>query len=71
MELEEVGWEEYLWGEGVTVIEAAEKMGQRRPEERLDVVLVRAGVRRRRLVLVGYGRRFHLLVKALAMRGGR
>ena len=70
-ELEEVGWEEYLWGEGVTVIEAAEKIGQRLPEERLDVVLVREGVRRRRLVLVGYGRRFHLLVKALAMRGGR
>jgi tRNA threonylcarbamoyladenosine biosynthesis protein TsaE len=70
-ELEEVGWEEYLWGEGVTVIEATEQIGQRLPQERLDVVLVREGVRRRRLVLVGYGRRFHRLVKALATRGGR
>jgi tRNA threonylcarbamoyladenosine biosynthesis protein TsaE len=70
-ELEEVGWEEYLWGDGVAVIEATEKIGQRLPGERLDVVLVREGVRRRRLVLVGYGRRFQLLVKALATRGGR
>jgi tRNA threonylcarbamoyladenosine biosynthesis protein TsaE len=67
-ELEELGWEEYLCGEGVTVIEAAEKIGQRLPEERLDVLLVREGAQRRRLVLVGYGRRFHPLVKALTMR---
>jgi tRNA threonylcarbamoyladenosine biosynthesis protein TsaE len=68
-ELDEIGWEEYLCGEGVTVIEAAEKLGQRLPQERLDVLLVREGDRRRRLVLVGYGRRFYPLVKALAMRG--
>lgn len=67
-ELEGIGWEEYLYGQGVTVIEAAEKMGSRLPEERLDVVLGREGPRRRRLTLVGYGRRFQSLVDALALR---
>ncbi len=67
-ELEGIGWEEYLYGQGVTVIEAAEKLGLRQPQERLDVVLKREGVRRRRLSLVPYGRRFVSLVTALAIR---
>lgn len=66
-ELEGIGWEEMLYGDGVTVIEAAEKMGQKLPEERLDVVLGREGMRRRRLMLVGYGHRFQALLKTLAM----
>jgi tRNA threonylcarbamoyladenosine biosynthesis protein TsaE len=53
-ELEGIGWEEYLYGAGITVIEAAEKMMEvRLPEDRLDIVLERDGVRRRRLTLVG------------------
>ncbi|MFQ5882063.1 MAG: tRNA (adenosine(37)-N6)-threonylcarbamoyltransferase complex ATPase subunit type 1 TsaE [Candidatus Methylomirabilales bacterium] len=70
-ELEGIGWEEYLYGNGVTIIEAAEKMDCRLPQERLDVMLGREGVRRRRLILVGYGRRFGPLVNALAMRRPR
>lgn len=66
-ELEEIGWEEYLYGAGVTVIEAAEKMIEiRLPEDRLEVVLESDGVRRRRLTLVACGRRFESLVTALA-----
>ncbi|MFQ5848436.1 MAG: tRNA (adenosine(37)-N6)-threonylcarbamoyltransferase complex ATPase subunit type 1 TsaE [Candidatus Methylomirabilales bacterium] len=67
-ELEGIGWEEYLYGEGVAVIEAAEKMSQKLPRERLEVVLGREGVRRRRLRVAGYGRRFQSLVEALARR---
>ena len=70
-ELEGIGWEDYLYGEGVAVIEAAEKMDHRLPEDRLDVVLRREGVKRRRLSLVGHGRRFHSLVKVLATRKRR
>jgi tRNA threonylcarbamoyladenosine biosynthesis protein TsaE len=66
-ELEGIGWAEMLYGEGVAVIEAAEKMKQTLPEERLDVALGREGLRRRRLVLDGYGRRYQSLVKTLAM----
>lgn len=64
-ELEEMGWEEYLYGAGITVIEAAEKTEPRLPENRLEVMLWRDGVRRRRLTLVGYGPRFESLVTAV------
>lgn len=65
-ELEEIGWDEYIYGPGVVVIETAEKMGEiRLPEERLEVLLEGDGVRRRRLALVGYGRRFASLLTAL------
>lgn len=65
-ELEGIGWAEMLYGEGVAVIEAAEKMKQTLPKERLDVALGREGQRRRRLILDGYGRRYQSLVKTLA-----
>jgi len=65
-ELEGIGWAEMLYGEGVAVIEAAEKMKQTLPKERLDVALGREGLRRRRLVLDGYGRRYQSLVRTLA-----
>jgi tRNA threonylcarbamoyladenosine biosynthesis protein TsaE len=70
-ELEGIGWEEMLCGKGVTVIEAAEKLEQKLPEDRLDVVLEREGLKRRRLVLLGYGRRFQSLVRTLAVERGR
>lgn len=70
-ELEGIGWEEILYGEGVTVIEAAEKMAQKLPEERLDVVFDRKGLMRRQLLIVGYGRRFQGLVNALEKEGRR
>ncbi len=65
-ELDGIGWEEMLYGEGVTIIEAAEKMERKLPGERLDVVFTREGVTRRRLLLVGYGDRLQGLVRAVA-----
>lgn len=67
-ELEGVGWEEYLTRKGVTVIEAAEKIEQGLPGERLEVVLAREGVGRRRLTVIGYGRRFEPLIRAMQRR---
>lgn len=66
-----IGWEEYLSGEGVTLIEAAEKVDARLPRERLDVMLQREGGRRRRLTFVGSGRRLRSLVRVLATRWRR
>lgn len=65
--LEGIGWEDYLYGDGIAVVEWAERIDQKLPEERLDVVMVMEGMRRRRLIMVGYGRRFQSLVKALAI----
>jgi tRNA threonylcarbamoyladenosine biosynthesis protein TsaE len=68
-ELEGIGWEEYLYGEGVTVIEAADKVSRRLPGERLEIVMSREGRKRRRLTLLGYGERYRpLLKKVLGMR---
>lgn len=68
-ELEGIGWEEYLYGEGVAVIEAAEKVSRRLPGERLEILMSREGRNRRRLTLVGYGERYHpLLKKVVGMR---
>ncbi len=65
-ELEGIGWEDYLYGDGVAVIEWAEKIDQQLPKERLDVVMVMEGLRRRRLILIGHGHRFQSLVNTLA-----
>lgn len=65
-ELEGIGLDDMLYGDGVTVIEAAEKIQEKLPAERLDIVLGRTGWSRRRLLLVGYGRRFQLLLKTVA-----
>jgi len=71
-ELEGIGWDEVLSDtQGVVVIEGAEKMQRFLPEERLDVFLEREGPRRRRLSLVGSGRRFEVVVGALAGRRRR
>ncbi|MFQ5989022.1 MAG: tRNA (adenosine(37)-N6)-threonylcarbamoyltransferase complex ATPase subunit type 1 TsaE [Candidatus Methylomirabilales bacterium] len=64
-ELEGIGWEEYLYGAGVAVIEAAERLETRLPKDRLDIVLERDGLQRRRLTMVGYGHHFESLVQAL------
>ena len=64
-ELEGIGWEEYLYGEGVTVIEAADKVSRRLPGERLEVLMSREGRNRRRLTLLGYGERYHPLLKKM------
>ncbi len=64
-ELEAIGWEEYLFGAGVAVIEAAERLETRLPKDRLDIVLERDRLQRRRLTIVGYGHRFASVVQAL------
>lgn len=66
-ELEGIGWEDFLYGDGVAVIEWAEKIDQQLPKERLDVVMVMEGLRRRRLILIGHGYRFQSLVNTLAI----
>lgn len=71
-ELEGIGWEEYLYGEGVAVIEAADRVPRRLPAERLEVLMHREGETRRRLTLLGYGERYHPLLKqVVGERGAR
>ncbi|MDY2636800.1 MAG: tRNA (adenosine(37)-N6)-threonylcarbamoyltransferase complex ATPase subunit type 1 TsaE [Phascolarctobacterium sp.] len=61
-ELEDIGFEEYVGGEGVTLIEWAELFKEQLPEEYLQVVLRHEGAGRR-AALTAQGERYERLLK--------
>jgi len=61
-ELWDLGPEEYFYGQGVTVIEWAEKARGIVPGERLDIELKRVGENEREIKLVPHGPRFQALL---------
>ena len=61
-ELEDIGFEEYAGGDGVTLIEWAELFSEQLPEEYLQVVLQHEGAGRR-AVLTARGERYEHLLK--------
>ena len=61
-ELEDIGFEEYAGGEGVTLIEWAELFKEQLPEDYLQVVLRHEGDGRR-AVLSAHGERYERLLK--------
>ena len=61
-ELEDIGFEEYAGGEGVTLIEWAELFKEQLPEEYLQVVLRHEGAGRR-AALTAQGERYERLLK--------
>ena len=52
------GLEDYLYGDGVTLIEWAERAGQYLPENHLSIELYHLEETKRRIVLRPYGRRY-------------
>ena len=57
-ELESLGYEEYLYGEGVSIIEWAERAGKLLPPEYLRIELDILGSRRRRISLKAFGKHY-------------
>jgi tRNA threonylcarbamoyladenosine biosynthesis protein TsaE len=57
-EIEELGFEEYLYGPGLTVIEWPERLGSLMPEERLDIELRFAGETARTAKLTAFGKKW-------------
>ena len=55
-EVEAIGWDEWIGGPGVTLVEWAEKMEDDLPEERVEVHLQWVGEEKRRLLFYGRGR---------------
>ncbi len=55
VEVEDIGWEEFIYGPGVTLVEWAEKVPDLLPEERIEVHLHWVGAGERRLVFMGKG----------------
>ena len=54
-EVEGIGWDEFISGPGVTLVEWADKAENQLPEERMEVHLEWAGEEKRRLVFCGKG----------------
>ena len=53
VETEDIGWEEFISGPGVTLVEWAEKVPDLLPEDRIEVHLYWVGAGERKLVFVG------------------
>jgi len=64
-EVEGIGWDEFLCGPGVVLVEWADKVGAELPEERIEVHLEWVGEESRRLVFSGRGIRGQALVGEL------
>ncbi|MBI2371141.1 MAG: tRNA (adenosine(37)-N6)-threonylcarbamoyltransferase complex ATPase subunit type 1 TsaE [Deltaproteobacteria bacterium] len=67
-EVDELGYREYLYGEGVAVVEWADRVPEILPEARLEVALEFAGGDARTVVLVGTGERYAGLLEGLTWR---
>jgi len=64
-DIQGVGYEEYLFGQGVSVIEWADRLKYLLPKEYLKIELEVAGTSRRRLKLIPKGARYKELIKGL------
>ncbi len=60
-----LGYEEYLYGDGITVIEWADKLKNLLPKDYLKVELSLAGKTHRHIKLIGKGPRYKELVKEI------
>ncbi len=63
----DLGAAEYLEGQGVCLVEWADKFPQCLPQERLDVNLEPRGEQQRRVQLIGRGERYAALARILAI----
>ena len=63
--LYDLGFDEYLGGDGVVVIEWADKITDALPPERLDIALTAEGPDKRRLVMTAHGERANRCLKAI------
>ena len=68
---EALGADELFFGDGVTIVEWADRIADVLPSERLDVALSHGGGDERQLVLVGAGSRFIRLIEQLGEARGR
>jgi tRNA threonylcarbamoyladenosine biosynthesis protein TsaE len=55
-ELPNIGYEEFFYGQGVSVIEWAERLGDQMPKEYICVTLEHAGENERRIALAAKGK---------------
>ncbi len=64
-EVEDLGWEEFIFGSGISLVEWAEKIPGILPEERIDIRISWIGAEERKFVVIGRGARAGQIVRAL------
>lgn len=64
-DMHDLGYEEYIYSEGVTVIEWAEKIKEILPEERININIKRVDDNRRILYIDGRGKTLDKLIREL------
>ena len=62
---EDLGFDEYFYGEGVTVIEWASMIEDQLPSDYLDITILHGGDDKRQIILSPLGERYRLLCKEL------
>jgi len=67
-EVEGIGWDEFISGPGVTLVEWADKAENQMPEERMEVHLEWAGEEKRRLLFCGKGQIGQRIIEQLRRR---
>jgi len=72
VEAENLGLDDYFFGDGVTVVEWPDRAPGVMPPDRLHVLLDHAGDNQRRIVLTAHGRRYEELIASVvgAQTGG-
>jgi tRNA threonylcarbamoyladenosine biosynthesis protein TsaE len=60
-----LGYEEYLYNQGICVIEWAERLAQLLPDEFLKIELKIAGQTKRIIRLTANGRQYHKILKGI------
>lgn len=61
-----LGFAEYFYGSGVSLVEWADRLHEELPEERLAIELSHEGAERRRISVEARGERYRLLLAALS-----
>ena len=54
-EVEDLGWEEFIFGEGISLLEWAEKIPEILPEERIEIRIFWIGLEERKFLIAGKG----------------
>lgn len=67
-EMYDLGYEEYFYGQGVTMVEWADLVAPVLPEERLDIYISPAGDDGREIKIIPRGERYHRLAEEMKQR---
>lgn len=66
---DDLGWDELFYGDGICIVEWADRVADILPAERLDIVMEHEAPEKRRIRLAPRGARYEALVEALVKKG--